>query len=71
MAAEVAYGRANNFNEELNELLAYWQTEVWREELAVLLAKLKQLQGAPPAVVTPLLARCQNLSQKINNLKKL
>lgn len=71
LAAEVAYGRANNFNEELNELLAYWQTEVWREELAVLLAKLKQLQSAPPAVVTPLLARCQNLSQKINNLKKL
>lgn len=71
LAAEVAYGQADQLAGELDDLLDYWQAEIWREELAVLLAKLKQLQNAPPAAVTPLLKRCQELSEKINNLKKL
>lgn len=71
LAAELAYSQSERLEPELDELLNYWQEETWREELAALLAKVKQLNGSPPAVLQPYLIKCQELSEKINGLKKL
>ncbi|MBI2100832.1 MAG: DNA primase [Candidatus Vogelbacteria bacterium] len=71
LAAELAYSQSERLESELNELLDYWQTETWREELATLLARVKQLNGSPSALIQPYLIKCQELSEKINGLKKL
>lgn len=70
LTAETAYARSNHLLIELNDLLNYWQEEIWREELAELMIKIKQQSGAPPAVLTPLLTRCQELFEKINQIPK-
>ncbi|MBI2097634.1 MAG: DNA primase [Candidatus Vogelbacteria bacterium] len=71
LAAELAYAQSERLETELDELLNYWQEETWREELADLLAKVKQLNGSPPSLIQPYLIKCQELSEKINGLKKL
>ncbi|MEK7585068.1 MAG: DNA primase [Patescibacteria group bacterium] len=71
LAAEVAYQASTKLIAELSELLDYWQEENWREELNQLLLKVRQLGTAPPETIGPLLTRCQELSEKINNLKKI
>ena len=70
LAAELAYSQSERLELELDDLLNYWQEETWREELAALLAKVKQLNGSPAATIQPYLIKCQELSEKINNLKK-
>ncbi|MBI4135992.1 MAG: DNA primase [Candidatus Vogelbacteria bacterium] len=70
LAAELAYSQSERLESELDDLLNYWQEETWREELATLLAKVKQLNGSPAATIQPYLIKCQELSEKINDLKK-
>ncbi len=70
LAAELAYSQSERLESELDDLLSYWQAETWREELATLLAKVKQLNGSPAAALQPYLIQCQALSEKINGLRQ-
>lgn len=71
LAAELTYSGSAELAAELSQLLDYWQAEMWREELSSLLAKVKQLGGSSPEIISPYLVRCQELSEKINSFKKL
>ncbi len=68
LTVEITYEGAVDLEKTLSGLLAEWQTEVWREELAETVQQLKLLDPkTKPELVDRYLKQCQELSQQINN----